>query len=356
MPNLSTKYRPHDFDDVVGQVNTVKILKAQVAENKVAPVIGFFGASGCGKTTLARIIANKINKGKGHPIELDAASNNSVDNIRQIIESAKKRSLDSEYKVFIIDECHALSGASFQALLKLLEEPNPYTKFIFCTTNPEKIPDTVISRMQVFTFSKVSDDDIVKRLKQILNAEAGELFGGRDRAELGDPPDYEFDDKSLRYIVRVSNGSVRQSIANLEKVIAKNNCPGYDEVVSILGNSNDSLMSNLILSMNACDIKNCIHYVEAVYGDGKDMKQFVFDFIKFILDISKIQLFGNYDLTTLSDTEDIKNVIALPQKTVQSMLVFMTKFYENCKTSGEIRFLLESNLILWCNKFKSSEV
>lgn len=356
MPSLSVKYRPRNFDDVVGQSNTVKILKAQIAENKLAPVIGFFGASGCGKTTLARIIAQMINKGKGHPIELDAASNNSIDNIRQIIESAKKRSLDSEFKVFIIDECHALSGSSFQALLKLLEEPNPYTKFIFCTTNPEKIPDTVISRMQVFTFSKVSDDDIIKRLRQILEAEASELFGGRDRAALGDPPDYEFETKSLQYIVRVSNGSVRQSIANLEKVLAKSTSPSYNDVVSILGNSNDSLMSNLILSMANCDVNSCIHDVESVYADGKDMKQFVFDFIKYILDVSKIQLFNSYDLTTLSETDETNAVVALPQKTIQSILVFITKFYENCKTSGEIRFLFESNLILWANQFKSNEV
>ena len=123
------------------------------------------GASGCGKTTSARIFANLINDGQGSPIEIDAASNTGVDNVREIIAQARFRSLDSEYKVYIIDEAHMLSIGAWNALLKLLEEPPTYTIFILCTTEPHKVPTTILSRAQRFDFTKIPQDIIVDRLQ-----------------------------------------------------------------------------------------------------------------------------------------------------------------------------------------------
>ena len=131
MRSLATIYRPVDFDSVKSQESIIKILKRQLELEQFSNVYLLCGPSGCGKTTVARIFANEVNKGKGIPIEIDAASNNGVDNIRNIIDAADGRSLDSEYKIFIIDECHMLTTQSWNALLKTIEEPPKYTIFYF---------------------------------------------------------------------------------------------------------------------------------------------------------------------------------------------------------------------------------
>ena len=164
---LAVKYRPKTFGDLTEQSAIKIILEQQIETKSFQHAYLFTGPSGCGKTTSARIFANRINDGKGNPIEIDAASNSGVDNIRNIIEDAKRKSLDSEYKVFIVDECHSLSSGSWQALLKLLEEPPKFTIFILCTTNPEKIPATIMSRVQRYQFNKISTIGIVKRLEEI---------------------------------------------------------------------------------------------------------------------------------------------------------------------------------------------
>lgn len=173
MESLAIKYRPKNFDDVVEQSATKVILQQQLVTGEVKNAYLFCGGAGTGKTTCARIFANEINKGNGEPIELDAASNNSVDDVREIIQQAKTLSLDSEYKIFIIDECHALSNNAWQAFLKVLEEPPIKSIFIFCTTNPEKIPKTILSRVQRFDFQRISTKNIVKRLEFILSEEGG---------------------------------------------------------------------------------------------------------------------------------------------------------------------------------------
>ena len=127
----------------------------------------FCGSSGCGKTTCARIFANEINQGFGEPIEIDAASNNGVENIRMITKAANERALDGEYKIYIIDETHALTSQSWQAFLKCLEEPPKYTIFIFCTTDPQKIPETILNRVMRFNFTRIPIEQIKDRLKYI---------------------------------------------------------------------------------------------------------------------------------------------------------------------------------------------
>lgn len=168
---LAVKYRPHTWEDVVEQDSTKVILQQQLESGNVKNAYLFVGGAGTGKTTCARIFANEINHHEGTPIELDAASNSSVDDVREIIKQAKTKSLDSEYKVFIIDECHSLSNTAWQAFLKLIEEPPAKSIFIFCTTDKHKIPKTILSRVQEFSFQRISQKSIANRLEYILQQE-----------------------------------------------------------------------------------------------------------------------------------------------------------------------------------------
>lgn len=168
MQALAIKYRPKNWEDVTEQNCIKSILENQLRNNELQHCYLFVGSAGTGKTTCARIFANEINKGQGNPIELDAASNNSVDDMRDLIAQAKTRSLDSEYKVFIVDECHMITVQGWNAVLKLIEEPPAKSIFIFCTTDPNRIPKTILSRVQRYNFTKISQNGIVDRLKYIL--------------------------------------------------------------------------------------------------------------------------------------------------------------------------------------------
>ena len=148
--SLATKYRPKTWEEVVGQNSIISILTKQIETNNIKNTYIFSGASGCGKTTVARLFVDKINDGKGQPYELDAASNSGADNIREITKVAYGRAISSKYKAYIIDECHALSNQAWQAFLKCIEEPPKYTIFIFCTTEPNKIPDTIKNKYSIF--------------------------------------------------------------------------------------------------------------------------------------------------------------------------------------------------------------
>ena len=168
---LAVKYRPKTFEDVCGQSITVQILEKVIEKRAFKNCYLFAGDSGCGKTTLARIFANKINRGMGAPIEIDAASNNGVDDVRAIVESASQRSLIGDYKIFIIDECHSITTQGWQAFLKGIEEPSPFTIFMFCTTEPNKLPQAILNRVQRYNISKIPQVQIRERLRYICQQE-----------------------------------------------------------------------------------------------------------------------------------------------------------------------------------------
>ena len=173
---LATIYRPRKFEEVCSQTSIVKILQRQIDTGEFKNSYLFCGSSGCGKTTCARIFANEINKGVGSPIEIDGASNNGVENVKMIIKAAQERSIDSKYKIYIIDECHALTSQAWQAFLKCIEEPPTYTIFIFCTTDPQKIPETIKNRVQRFTFNRIPTNIIKDRLAYICRQEGFEII------------------------------------------------------------------------------------------------------------------------------------------------------------------------------------
>ena len=271
--SLATKYRPKEFNEVCGQQSIINILSRQVEVRNFSNCYLFSGPSGCGKTTLARIFARKINGGSGNPIELDAASNNGVDNIRTIITESRERSLDSEYKVFIIDECHMITTAGWNAFLKCIEEPPKYTIFIFCTTDPQKIPETILNRVMKFSISKLPDVLIERRLSDICSFE-----------------NIYFDEASIKYITKISNGGMRDAISALDKVYQYSNVIDINLTTSILGNySYDSMfdLTNLIIDGNRIGI---ISLVESLHSDGTDLKVFLDEYIDFILDLTKFTI------------------------------------------------------------------
>ena len=166
MQSLAIKYRPTTFNDVCSQASITAILENQILSRTFKQAYIFTGPAGCGKTTCARILANEINNGHGNPIELDAASNNSVDNIREITAQAKTKSLDSEYKVYILDEVHMLSAGAWAAMLKLIEEPPTQTLFILVCREPENLLETIRSRVQRFDVKPIALEDIQQALIQ----------------------------------------------------------------------------------------------------------------------------------------------------------------------------------------------
>lgn len=171
MQSLATKYRPKDFSEIVSQTSVIKILERQIETGNIKNAMLFCGASGCGKTTLARAFANRVNQGVGTPIEIDAASNSGVDNVRAIVKEASERSLSGKYKIYILDECHSFSTTGWQAWLKCIEDPPAYTIFIFCTTDPQKIPQTILNRCQRFNITRISTLDMAARLEYIAKCE-----------------------------------------------------------------------------------------------------------------------------------------------------------------------------------------
>lgn len=348
---LASKYRPRTFDDVVGQNTVVQILKQQIALDNCVNCYLFTGPAGTGKTTLARITANTWNNNMGHPIEIDAASNNSVESVRQIVSQAKQRSFESKYKVYIMDEVHVLTNQAWQAFLKLLEEPPEFTRFIFCTTNPEKIPEAILTRLQTFKLTKISDDLIVDRLAYILEQEADELFEGGDRAALGDPPDYLYDEESLRYIARLSNGSMRQAIANLEKCLALNTEVYMESVCQALGSGNYDIMTKFILDIINFETGPALATLETIVAEGKDAKAFIYDCLRYSLDIQKVRLNnGNMQYSILPDLDYIKQFLTVSSELTIWIIESLSTLYEDIRYDNNPLPLIEISILKWCKQ------
>ncbi len=298
MINLANKYRPRAFQDVVAQGYVKQILLNQLETGEIKHAYLFCGGAGTGKTTSARIFAKEVNNGEGTPIEIDAASNNGVENVRDIIEDSKFKSLDSKYKVYIIDEVHMLSTGAFNALLKTLEEPPAGTIFILCTTDPQKIPATIMSRVQRFDFTRISVNDIVSQLKYILESENAEGAS------------YDYDIEALRFIAKLANGGMRDAITRLEKVLDYTDYVTVQEVADALGTPDYETFVNLTNTILSNSTSDALKLLDEFHMSGKDLKLTMRNYTNFLVDVCKYFLTKDLELTNLPDhlEEDLADI------------------------------------------------
>ena len=292
---LYRKWRPQSFEDVKGQDHIVKTLKNQIRLERIGHAYLFCGTRGTGKTSVAKIFAKAVNcmhPVEGSPcgecamcraiqnqasmnvIEIDAASNNGVDNIREIRDEVEYSPTEGRYKVYIIDEVHMLSIGAFNALLKTLEEPPEYVIFILATTEAHKIPVTILSRCQRYDFRRITIDTIVGRLKELVDKEA-----------------LDVEEKALRYIARAADGSMRDALSLLDQCVAfyLNERLTYDHVLDILGAVDTAVFSKLLRCIMARDVAGALKTVEEVVIQGRELSQFVSDFTWYLRNLMLVQ-------------------------------------------------------------------
>lgn len=292
---LYRKWRPTTFEDVKGQDHIVTTLKNQIAADKVGHAYLFCGTRGTGKTTVAKILAKAVNcehPVDGSPcgecavckaistgasldvIEIDAASNNGVDNIRQIREEVQYRPTDGRYKVYIIDEAHMLTVGAWNALLKTIEEPPAYVMFILATTEAHMIPVTILSRCQRYDFKRISVEVITARLREVVDAEGNTVS-----------------DEALRYIARMADGAFRDALSLLDQCIA---CCGdrtleYEDVLDVLGTVDNEVFSKMLRLVINGDVTGIIRLLDEIVNQGRDLSQFVGDFTWYLRNILMMQ-------------------------------------------------------------------
>ena len=342
--SLAVKYRPQTFDEVVEQGSIKLILTQQLKSGQIKNAYLFCGGAGTGKTTCARLFANAINEGIGTPIEIDAASNNSVNDVRNIIQQARMASLDgSKYRVWIIDECHSLSNSAWQAMLKLLEEPPATAIFIFCTTDPQKIPKTILSRVQRYDFQRISQKGIVKRLHYICNEECICPVMTDITSPYG---------QALEYIAKIADGGMRDAITLLDKCLAYSTDLTLENVVAAVGAVDYDVMLHLSDSLIYADAKNMIDDIESLHAQGKDLKLFVKSFTTFILDLCKYFVVGTLDYTQIPNY--YKQTLDAKQDgyyhSCEQLLKLLLKLNSDIKWDTNPKAMIEASLYQFCVK------
>ncbi len=303
---LYRKFRPQEFDDVKGQDHIVTTLKNQIKADRIGHAYLFCGTRGTGKTTIAKIFAKAVNcehPADGSPcgecptckaiaagtsmnvIEIDAASNNGVDNIRQIREEVEYRPTEGKYKVYIIDEVHMLSIGAFNALLKTLEEPPSYVIFILATTEAHKIPITILSRCQRYDFRRISIETITARLRELMEEEQ-----------------ITVEERALRYVAKAGDGSMRDALSLLDQCIAfyLGQELTYDKVLETLGAVDTEVFSRLLRQILEKNITGAIATIEELVVEGRELGQFVTDFTWYLRNLMLVQ--------SSDDMEDVLDI------------------------------------------------
>ncbi len=286
---LYRKYRPTNFDEVVGQTHVVQTLKNAVVQDRIAHAYLFCGPRGTGKTSIAKIFARMLNctsenndrpcgecpnckmaLNGSHPdiIEIDAASNNGVDEVRNLIDKVKYAPMEGSYKVYIIDEVHMMTTGAFNALLKTIEEPPKHVIFVLATTEPNKVLPTIISRCQRFDFTRVSNQDIVRRLRTVCNKEG-----------------IEINDEALSLIATLSDGGMRDSLSILDQCVAYCNATiETDDIRQIYGVITLSDIGQLYDKLVHKDIDGLMQQLQTISDQGMDLKRLTSDFIRLLKD------------------------------------------------------------------------
>ena len=334
---LAIKYRPQTFEDLTEQSAVVTILTNQIETNTIKHGYLFCGGAGTGKTTSARIFANMINKGAGTPIELDAASNNSVEDIRRLTEDAQTQSIDSEYKVFILDEVHSLSNQAWQAMLKTLEEPPAKAIFIFCTTNPEKIPQTILSRVQRYNFQRISQEGIVNRLIHIIMRETAEVHR------------IEYERDAIEYIAKIADGGMRDAITLMDKCLSFSSDLTVENVIKALGVTDYNTMFDLNNAFFENDKPKLIKIVSDVYSSGMDLKLFIKTYFEFLLDLNVYCLTKDLAMTKIPDVwvDEMKSYGSHEWSVSNNLLTYITDLQSSIKWEQNPKAVIIAKFILF---------
>lgn len=354
---LYREWRPSVFEDVVEQEHVVKTLRYSVSTGRIAHAYLFCGTRGTGKTTMAHILSRAINclhPDNGDPcnqcdvcreilagssmdvLEIDAASNNSVDNVREIRDEVIYAPSRAKYKVYIIDEVHMLSTGAFNALLKTLEEPPAHVVFILATTEPHRLPATILSRCQRFDFRRISAESIVKRLEKITEANS-----------------ITIDPDAGRLIAKLSDGALRDAISLLDQCISMGNTHiNYENVLSVVGIVNDTFMSEMAGDVLARNTNSLLEKVNRLVMDGRDIPHFISDLVQYfrnLLICKAVPVPGDI----VDVPRDILDVMKVQCKEVsQDEIIHMIKelsaLEAGLKWASNPRILLEVTLLKLC--------
>ena len=355
---VARRYRPRGFEELVGQEHVGRALKNAIETNRVGHAYLFTGARGVGKTSTARIFAKALNDPSGPTtspdnetdialaidsgedvdvIEIDGASNRGIDEIRSLRANVGVRPSRSRFKIYIIDEVHMLTQAAFNALLKTLEEPPEHVKFIFCTTDPEKIPITVLSRCQRFDFAPVEVSKIVGRLREIVAAESAEA-----------------DDDALELLARRAAGSMRDSQSLLEQVLSfSDGRVTADAVHSMLGTADEERLHALARAMADRDAAAALQQMDQAIDAGVDAGRLAEQLLGYFRDLMAIMVGCDSSLarhTSASLHEELKELGAVwGLQTVLAVVGLIDQTLVRIRYSVYSRVLLEATLIQICN-------
>ncbi|MBO5208124.1 MAG: DNA polymerase III subunit gamma/tau [Lachnospiraceae bacterium] len=355
---LYRKFRPDSFESVKGQEHIVTTLKNQIKAERIGHAYLFCGTRGTGKTTIAKIFAKAVNCENpvdGSPcgecatckaiaagvsmnvIEIDAASNNGVDNIREIVDEVSYSPAEGKYKVYIIDEVHMLSIGAFNALLKTLEEPPSYVIFILATTEVHKIPITILSRCQRYDFKRITIDTITDRLRELMEKE-----------------EIAVEEKALRYIAKTADGSMRDALSLLDQCIAFHFGQEltYDKVLDVLGAVDTEVFSRLLRSVVEQDVLECISLLEEIVMQGRELTQFVTDFTWYLRNLLLIK--ASDDIEDIIDVSS-DNLARLKEEaqmieadTIMRYIRIFSELSGQIKYAAQKRILIEIALIKLC--------
>lgn len=355
---LYRKFRPDNFDDVKGQDHIVTTLKNQIRANRIGHAYLFTGTRGTGKTTIAKIFAKSVNcenPKDGSPcgecaacktiasgasmnvIEIDAASNNGVDNIREIVEEVSYSPAEGKYKVYIIDEVHMLSIGAFNALLKTLEEPPSYVIFILATTEVNKIPITILSRCQRYDFKRISIDTIANRMRDLMDTEKVEI-----------------EDKALRYIAKMADGSMRDGLSLLDQCIAFHLGQEltYDKVLDVLGAVDTEVFSRLFRSILQSDVLSCISALEEIVMQGRELNQFINDFNWYLRNLMLAKATDHIEDVIDASTENLARLKEEAQmaelNTIMRYIRIFSELFGQLRYASQKRVMIEMALIKVC--------
>lgn len=357
---LYRKFRPINFSEMVGQEHITRTLKNQIVSNRVGHAYLFNGGRGTGKTSAAKILAraiNCLNPKDGEPcneceickgaisgsltdiVEMDAASNNSVEDIRSIREEVNFLPTKAKYRVYIIDEVHMLSTGAFNALLKTLEEPPEHVKFILATTEPQKLPATILSRCQRFDFKRISNEDIIKRLKIVCNESNIEISEG-----------------ALNIIATLSEGAMRDALSILERCIQDGeNKIDEDKIKDLVGIPKITFVHDITKAIIEYNIDDALKNVNKVLDDGKDITNLLWEIVKYIKDMLVYKACNKLELYSEEEVKDIQELSKNVSKERLISLVYeLSELENNIKWSTQKTIMFQAGIIKLCNKLESN--